>query len=199
MSLSIFLSMLSFCFVLSISPGPVNAMIVTSGVNYGFKKTFSFISGATVGFTILLATVAITYEKFLLGNDKFLFVLELMGSSFIIYMGYKIASSTSFIETKKEKNKTLKFYEGFLLQWLNPKAWLACIAGVSMFVTSNKILVIFVVMYFIVCYFCLSFWGVLGAKTTRFFNTKLRLRFFNISMGTILILSALYLIFSKFI
>ena len=54
MTQTIFLSMFSFSLIMSISPGPVNLMIVTSGINHGFIKTFSFISGATIGFILLL-------------------------------------------------------------------------------------------------------------------------------------------------
>lgn len=199
MSVSFFLSMLSFCFVLSISPGPVNAMIITSSINNGFKRTFSFISGATIGFTLLLMLIAFSYESFLLNENKsFLSYLEIGGSLFIIYMGYKIASSCVSKNLVEKDFRILKFYEGFLLQWLNPKAWLACISGVSLFVISKFTLVVFILMYFIVCYLCLSFWGILGQRITRFFKTEFKLKAFNIIMGSLLVFSASSLLFKNF-
>lgn len=194
MTFAILLSMLSLSFVMSISPGPVNMMIISSGINYGFKKTFAFISGATIGFTLLLVLIAFGFQNFLVSSPNFLFSIELIGSLFIIYMGYKIASSSSPINKRMHEEKTLKFYEGFLLQWLNPKAWLACIAGVSLFANNKTNLIVFIIIYFIVCYLCLSFWGVLGQKTTIFLNTKFRLKVFNMTMGFILIFAALSLI-----
>ncbi|MGB6329523.1 MAG: LysE family translocator [Halarcobacter sp.] len=194
MTFAILLSMLSLSFVMSISPGPVNIMIISSGINYGFKKTFAFISGATIGFTLLLVLIAFGFQNFLVSSPNFLLSIELIGSLFIIYMGYKIASSSSPINKKMHEEKTLKFYEGFLLQWLNPKAWLACIAGVSLFANNKTNLIVFIIIYFIVCYLCLSFWGVLGQKTTIFLNTKFRLKVFNMTMGFILIFAALSLI-----
>jgi len=194
MTFAILLSMLSLSFVMSISPGPVNMMIISSGINYGFKKTFAFISGATIGFTLLLVLIAFGFQNFLVSSPNFLLSIELIGSLFIIYMGYKIASSSSPINKKMHEEKTLKFYEGFLLQWLNPKAWLACIAGVSLFANNKTNLIVFIIIYFIVCYLCLSFWGVLGQKTTIFLNTKFRLKVFNMTMGFILIFAALSLI-----
>jgi len=194
MTFAILLSMLSLSFVMSISPGPINIMIISSGINYGFKKTFAFISGATIGFTLLLVLIAFGFQNFLVSSPNFLLSIELIGSLFIIYMGYKIASSSSPINKKMHEEKTLKFYEGFLLQWLNPKAWLACIAGVSLFANNKTNLIVFIIIYFIVCYLCLSFWGVLGQKTTIFLNTKFRLKVFNMTMGFILIFAALSLI-----
>lgn len=198
MTQTIFLAMFSFSLAMSITPGPVNIMIVTSGINHGFVKTFSFISGATIGFTLLLILIALglssIYEQYI---DVFL-ILEILGALFICYMGYKIANSKASLEVKDEDLKYLKFHEGFLLQWLNPKAWIASISGVSMFSQSKTALIIFVCMYFFVCYMSLSFWGVLGQKATRFFSTNKRLQGFNILMGSILIFSALSIIITNF-
>lgn len=91
----------------------------------------------------------------------------------------------------------MKFYEGFLLQWLKPKAWVACLAGVSMFVNSQITLIIFVIMYFITCYLCLSLWGVLGHWASIFFDTAFKAKAFNMSMGSLLILSALVFILNS--
>ncbi len=195
MSITTLLAIFSFSIVMSISPGPVNIIIVTSGINHGFKKTFSFISGATIGFTLLLFLLAIGLKSILDLYVDFLFYVEIIGSSFIVYMGYKIATSLGEISIENKENKIPTFYNGFLLQWLNPKAWIACISGVSMFVNSDKTLFIFVLIYFVVCYLCLSFWGILGQKIAMFLSTNIRLRIFNMIMGSILIFSALLLIF----
>lgn len=194
MSILTFLSMLSFSLVMSISPGPVNILIISSGATNGFKKTFSFISGATIGFTLLLALVSLGMDKLI--NESFLKVIEYFGLLFIIYMGYKIASSNNKLDLTKS-NKKLKFYEGFLLQWLNPKAWLASISGVSMFSYNDNYLIVFVFIYFIVCYLSLSFWGLLGDKGAVFLNTNKRLDIFNLLMGVVLIVLALVLISIK--
>jgi threonine/homoserine/homoserine lactone efflux protein len=198
MTLTIFLSMLLFSFVMSISPGPVNMMIVTSSINNGFKNTFAFISGATIGFTLLLISIGFGLSKFLNIYPFFLSYLEFFGFSFIVYMGYKIATSISSFEIKDVNKKNLKFYEGFLLQWLNPKAWIASLSGVSMF-SGNEKLLIFISIYFIVCYLSLSFWGYLGLYFAKFLNTNIKLKFFNVVMGSILILSAVIMILSKLI
>jgi threonine/homoserine/homoserine lactone efflux protein len=188
--------MLLFSLVMSISPGPVNMMIVTSSINNGFKNTFAFISGATIGFTLLLISIGFGLAEILNIYPFFLSYLEFFGFSFIVYMGYKIASSVSSLEIKDENKRNLRFYEGFLLQWLNPKAWIASLSGVSMF-SGNEKLLIFVFIYFIVCYLSLSFWGYLGLYFTKFLNTHNKLKIFNVIMGSILILSAVIMILSK--
>ena len=50
-------------------------------------------------------------------------------------MGYKIMISKPTIEVKNINIP--KFYDGFLLQWLNPKAWISCVSGVSIFASAR--------------------------------------------------------------
>ena len=90
--------------------------------------------------------------------------------------------------------KELKFYEGFLLQWLNPKAWAASISGVAMYSFNDFYLLVFIIIYFIVCYLSLSFWGLFGQKATLFLNTNKKLKNFNLLMGSILIMTAVLLV-----
>ena len=120
--------------------------------------------------------------------------MEIVGACFILFIGYKILTSNKFEIEENQQIKYLKFHEGFLLQWLNPKAWLACISGVSMFGNSSFDLYVFVILYFVVCYVCLSFWGVVGNKLTSFFNSQFKLKIFNIVMGMLLILIASYVL-----
>lgn len=199
MDLMTLLAMFSFSLAMSITPGPVNMMIISSGVNHGFKKTVPFISGATIGFTLLLILIGFGLMNIVNHFPFLLSFMEVLGASFIIYMGYKIATSRADITVKNQEKKVPKFYEGFLLQWLNPKAWIACVSGVSMFVSSNSTFLVFVLIYFTVCYASLSFWGVLGQKATIFLNTPVKLKYFNITMGGILIISASLLIVMKMI
>lgn len=192
------LAMVSFSLVMSISPGPVNMIIISSGINNGFRKTFSFISGATIGFTLLLGFIGLGFYKTIELFPSFLTTLSFFGSSFIIYMGYKIMNSQSSLDIDESKKRIPKFHEGFLLQWLNPKAWIASISGVSLFSSSETMLLTFIFVYFFLCYIGLSFWGILGDKISGFFKIEKRLKVFNFLMGSLLIVTAIYLFYIQF-
>jgi len=55
--MSILIAMCIFSLTMSISPGPMNMVIVSSGANHGVRWTMPFVSGATIGFTLLLVFV----------------------------------------------------------------------------------------------------------------------------------------------
>ena len=134
--MSLFIAMFSFSLVMSISPGPVNMVIISSGASYGIRKTFPFVSGATIGFTLLLLFIGLGFYKVIELYPYFLKYLAIAGSLFIAYIGYLIASSKPQLDIKEQNKPT--FIQGFLLQWLNPKAWIACVAGASLFSTSHS-------------------------------------------------------------
>lgn len=115
-------------------------------------------------------------------------------------MGYKIASSKPEIEVNKE-GAIPKFYEGFLLQWLNPKAWIACVSGASIFSSTESYapFLTFASVYFLVCYASLAVWAVLGDRVSFLLNSHFRLRFFNFFMGLLLILTAGYLCYTNLV
>jgi len=196
--MSLLIAMFSFSLAMSLSPGPVNMIIVSSGANYGIRKTFSFVSGAAIGFTLLLLFVGLGFYNIIGLYPNFLKYIAITGSLFIVYMGFLLATSTPQLDVAKQKLPT--FIQGFLLQWLNPKAWIACVAGVSLFSVpnDNAVFLTFSLVYFVVCYLSLFSWSVLGDKVTIFLNSEFRLKTFNLLMGGLLIVTAIFLLYSQF-
>lgn len=196
--MSLLIAMFSFSLVMSISPGPVNMIIVYSGATYGVRKTFSFVSGGAIGFTLLLLFIGLGFSTVIDLYPYFLKYLAVVGSLFIVYMGYLIATSQPKLDIKEHKQPT--FIQGFLLQWLNPKAWVACMVGVSIFSSpdNHKEFLTFSLVYFLVCYFSLFSWSILGNKAAILLNNEFKLRLFNQLMGGLLIVTACFLLYSQF-
>lgn len=196
--MSLFFAMFWFSLAMSISPGPVNMIIVSSGVSYGVRQTFPFVSGATIGFTLLLLSIGLGFNEFIGRYPEFLKYLAVIGSLFIIYMGYKIASSEGALNVEQQARPN--FLQGFLLQWLNPKAWVACVAGASLFSAADdsSTFLLFTGIYFAVCYASLFSWSLLGHKATLIINSERRLGWFNKIMGGLLMVAAAFMLSSQF-
>lgn len=198
MELALIFAMSMFSLSMSISPGPANMVIVASGASIGFWRTFPFVSGATIGFTLLLILVGFWFLKVFERYPIFFEYLGVVGSAFIIYLGYKIASSHP--ELSIAKPGTPKFMQGFLLQWLNPKAWIACASGATLFSNpqTHTTLITFIAIYFVVCYLSLAAWAVLGDKVSILLSSTLRIRVFNLAMGSMLIVTACCMLYMQF-
>ncbi|BAP36773.1 putative RhtB family transporter [Acinetobacter guillouiae] len=193
--LSLIVSMFIFSLSMSISPGPVNLTILTSSMNYGVNATFAFISGATIGFTLLLASVCFGLYQMIVIYPVLLDVITILGTVLLLWIGLNIlrAKGTVISSQPHDEAKIPTFIQGALMQWLNPKAWIAAVAGTGLFSTGHihAVLLVFVAIYFVVCYLSLVLWGIAGEKLASFLNTGNRARLFNIVMGLLLILISL--------
>jgi threonine/homoserine/homoserine lactone efflux protein len=194
--MTLIIAMCIFSLSMSITSGPVNFICLSSGVNYGFNKTLPFVSGATIGFIILLAAIRLGLGVIANEQSGFLTILKFLGSGFIGYMGIKalLANSSSPV-TSKSQIPTFK--QGILLQWLNPKAWMACLAGTSAFNVANspERLMLFISIYFAICYVSISLWALMGDKISQCLAQPQHIKMFNSVMGASLFIVAMLLLF----
>ncbi|MCK6666618.1 LysE family translocator [Enterobacter asburiae] len=191
-------TMFIFSLTLSFSPGPVNMVIISSGAVHGFRKTFSFVSGATIGFTLLLIFICFGFYTAIEKYPVFFRYLNIAGSLFILYLGYKIASSRS--DMSLTKTDSPGFVQGFVMQWINPKAWTASASGAAMFSEPSTPVtaLVFITVYFFVCYLSLSAWALMGEKVSVLLRSTRQLRTFNVLMGGLLFITACYMLFLTF-
>ena len=186
-----------FALTMSISPGPVNLITLISGLNNGTFKTTPFVLGASVGFTLLLISVGLGMQ---LLTNSFIWWQPLMtisGSLLIGYFGYKFLTADSSLTNSAQVKAT--FTQGALLQWLNPKAWLASVAGVSAFATSQQELATFSTIYFVICTLSIFCWALAGQQLSRFIEEKSKVNKLNKITGALLLTMALYLLVTEFI
>lgn len=194
--MSLILAMSGFAAAMSASPGPVNIISLTSGLNYGVSRTLPFITGATVGFTCLLAAIGFGLFGLVDSYPTVLRILKYLGTAFILYISFQFIRSGGAIDLKERARPS--FFKGFLLQWLNPKAWLACMAGVSAFTTAGDAttLGLFCGIYFFICFIGIGGWAVLGSFAEQLVYSPRQIKFFNICMGILLAVVSVYLLFS---
>ena len=71
---------------------------------------------------------------------------------------------------------------------LNPKAWLAAVAGMGAFVSGGEATLIwaFALIYFVVCYLSVACWAYTGAFLSRYLHSTRRIRLFNRAMAAML-------------
>jgi len=124
-------------------------------------------------------------------------VISVIGTAFLFYVGYMIFTADGGVNINEESIP--KFKHGFLLQWLNPKAWAACIAGVALFAPTDSVfpLLTFVSIYCFICFFGIGSWAVLGDKALALVRNPARMRCFNKIIGSLLILVALFMLLQQ--
>ena len=192
------LTMALFALTMSISPGPVNLITLSTGLNHGVRRALGFVFGATIGFTGLLFLIGIGLSEIAERFGWLIDLLTFMGAGLIVYFGYNLFKSESSIDAGEQPKPT--FWQGAALQWLNPKAWGACIAAVGLFELdqSRSLLYLFVGLYFFICFFGIGSWALFGSTVKRLLRTSKRRVVFNRVLGAILIILAVFLVQHQF-
>jgi threonine/homoserine/homoserine lactone efflux protein len=191
MNFDVLSALIIFAFVSSITPGPNNLMLMNSGANFGFKKTMPHLLGVGIGFTLMIALVGLGVIKLFDAFPLSYEILKVLSIIYLLYLAFKIASSTGNFEQKSSSAKPFSFIQAALFQWVNPKAWTMALTSISIYAPTKSLSAVLLVaiVFGIVNLPCISAWIVLGQKIQILLTDQKRLRAFNISMATLLILS----------
>ncbi|QSQ25965.1 LysE family translocator [Pyxidicoccus parkwayensis] len=193
--MSLFLSMAGFALAASISPGPVNLVALSSGARYGLRASMRHVSGATVGFTLLLLLIGLGLYELLSHWPWLRTAIQWAGVGFLLFMAYKLAADDGRLNTDNP-GEGPSFLHGAAMQWLNPKAWLASLAGMGAYVAHGEALRVwqFSAVYFVICYVSIACWAYAGTFLRHYLNEARWVRWFNRLMAALLAGSALYLL-----
>ena len=151
-------ALVSFYFVMYVTPGPNNAMVLTSGLKFGFTNTIPHMFGITIGHVLELSLVCV-------GLGKLQKILKILCALYLLFLGYKILGSFSKIQ--EDGSRPLKFYEAALFQIVNPKAWTISSMAASGFLPKegNLILAIIFISFvaLIICPLSIYPWAAFGS------------------------------------
>ena len=197
--LNLFFALVSFYFVMYITPGPNNAMVLTSGLKFGFAKTIPHMSGITIGHILQLILVCLGLGKIFQVFPNIQNILKIICAAYLLYLGYKIIGS--FSKIKEDDSRPLKFYEAALFQIVNPKAWTISSMVASGFLPKDENL-IFSILYIaaialIICPLSISPWAAFGSSIRNLVkNNKLKalIEYF---LAFLLLITAILIVIQK--
>ena len=158
-------ALVSFYFVMYVTPGPNNAMVLTSGLKFGFFRSIPHMTGITIGHVTQLILVCLGLGKIFQIYPEIQSILKIICAIYLIYLGYKIVGS--FSKLKDDDTRPLKFYEAALFQIVNPKAWTISSMAASSFLPKDGNLffsIIFIAsIALIICPISISPWAAFGS------------------------------------
>ncbi|AIA75814.1 lysine transporter LysE [Halomonas campaniensis] len=196
MSVSLLLPMSAFALAASISPGPVNLVCLSSGTHYPIAKGLIFVTGATLGFLVLFLAIGAGLYSLLNVVPLLEEILRWAGLLFLLYLSYQLCQHDGSVRGQSTY-KPPGFMTGALMQWLNPKAWLASAAGIGAYTSSNDPyqLWLFAALYLPICWLSLASWVYAGAFLRRYIHRPFVLLTINRTLAAGLAASAIFLLF----
>ena len=197
--LNLFIALVSFYFVMYITPGPNNAMVLASGLKFGFLKTIPHMSGITVGHISQLILVCLGLGKIFQIFPQLQNILKIFCAIYLLYLGYKIIGS--FSKIKEDDSRPLKFYEAALFQIVNPKAWTISSMTASGFLPKdgNLIISIFFIalVALVICPLSISPWAGFGSAIRNLIKNNKIKALIEYFLAFLLLITAILIVIQK--
>ncbi|TCU25578.1 threonine/homoserine/homoserine lactone efflux protein [Rhizobium azibense] len=191
MPLDTFLALVLFAFTTSITPGPNNMMLFASGVNFGFRRTIPHMFGIGAGFFSLLLGVGVGLGALLHMVPALYMALKVAGGIYLVWIARKIATSRAPCQGK-DSVRPMSFIAAFAFQWVNPKAWVMAVTAMATYTNPDLYLasVLIVGLAFAAVNIpSVSTWAGFGATFRQWLADPVRLKWFNLTMAALLVLS----------
>lgn len=195
--LNLLFALITFYFVMYVTPGPNNAMVLTSGVKFGFFKTIPHMGGITIGHVTQLILVCFGLGKVFTFFPILQEVLKILCAMYLLFLSYKIIGSFNQIK-HKDDSRPLKFYEAALFQIVNPKAWTISSMAASGFLPDNENLIksiLFIAFVaLIICPLSISPWAAFGSAIRNLVKNNKIKAFIEYFLAILLLITAIIIV-----
>jgi threonine/homoserine/homoserine lactone efflux protein len=192
-----------FAMVSTITPGPNNIMIMSSGLNYGIRRSLPHWFGIFLGFPIMTLAVGLGLGQAFVQWPWLHSVIKVLGISYLLFLAYKIAMTKT--QSHQSKNsQPLTFMQAALFQWVNPKAWVMAIGALATFTTLEWSMfqqaLLISLAFIMVGIPGTGLWLFAGSLLQQLLKQPAYQRAFNYTMAVLLVLSLIPMIpFDAFI
>jgi threonine/homoserine/homoserine lactone efflux protein len=192
LSLDLLLAFALFAFVTSVTPGPNNMMLLTSGVNFGFNRTVPHMLGISCGFFSLVLAVGLGLGAAFQAYPLLYTILRYVGAAYLLYLAWKIATSGPASDASGTESKPQTFMQAALFQWVNPKAWVMAVGAISTYTPLQGYftnVVIISAVFAIINLPSVCVWAGFGSLLRNALRDPFWLRVFNGGMAVLLVVS----------
>ncbi len=188
MTPDIFLALLGFCFVTSVTPGPNNMMLLASGVNYGFRRTIPHMLGISMGHALMVGLVGLGLAGVFHSYPPAKTALKVLSVGYMLWLAWKIAHSSA-PGAGKAATRPFSFVQAAAFQWVNPKAWAMALGAISAYAPEGGLGIVGLValVFMAVNLPSVSLWAWAGEALRRWLSEPRRLRLFNWGMAALLV------------
>jgi threonine/homoserine/homoserine lactone efflux protein len=190
MTPDLFLALLAFAFVTSVTPGPNNLMLLASGANYGFRRSLPHMFGVSAGFMVLTFAAGFGLMGLFRLVPATLAAAKIAAAAYFAWLAWKIATSAPPADGAPS-GRPLTVLQAAAFQWVNPKALAMALGAISAYAPGeNPVAVAIVAAVFAAVNLpTISLWVLMGRELRRWLNRPARLRAFNWTMAALLLAS----------
>lgn len=188
-------SLILFAAVATATPGGATTLATASGAQFGLRRSMPLLLGIAAGLAFLSAAAASGLATLLQTLPILAFTLKLAGSTYLLWLAYRIGSAGAPTMNDGENAAPIGFRTGVLLLLLNPKGWAMALGASASFAAlapnAADLALIMGTTFGIASMASLSLWCVGGTILAKALRTRGQWRLVNTMLGALLAASIL--------
>jgi threonine/homoserine/homoserine lactone efflux protein len=192
MSQQLTIAFVLFAVASCFTPGPNNTMLLTSGLNFGFRRTLPHVLGVTFGFGFLVAIMGLGLGAIFSTYPTLYRALKYVGAAYLLYLAWAIAMSGGIDEKGERRGSPLSFFAGALFQWVNVKGLIMAAGAVTTYSAIAPYpfnIIALSLIFTLVGFFSSASWTLFGTGLRGLLSTPRAVRIFNVTMALLLVAS----------
>jgi len=188
-------SFFSYVTVMSITPGPNNLLLATSGVNFGMRRTLPMVFGILIGCALQTAIAGLALELLLHWMASVRLPLTLVGCGYLLWLSWKIFRANA--PEVRVKPQPMTLVGGACFQAINPKAWLMASNVALLYSASSGVLTV-MGAFMLLNLPCILLWAALGDRLRGHLQIHWKRQLFNSLMALALVATTIWMLVDAF-
>ena len=183
--------LLTYCFVMSSTPGPNNVLLANSGALFGYRRTLPQILGTNSGVAVQTFGTCMGLGSLFVAFPLLHQILQVAGALYLVFLAWKLSASSL---GDAHRTQPLTFVQAVLFQAVNPKSWVKAITLASVFMPVGMSALVgalvVTVAGMLIGFPSSSLWALFGVAIRRLLADPRKQRIFNLTMGAMLLVLA---------
>ncbi|TPV20803.1 LysE family translocator [Pantoea anthophila] len=183
-------SFFSYVTVMSITPGPNNLLLATSGVNFGMRRTLPMMFGILLGCAVQTVIAGMALEVLLHWMSAIRLPLTLAGCTYLLWLSWKIFRAAA--PETRTRPQPMTLLGGACFQAINPKAWLMA-SNVALLYSASSGVVTVMICFMLLNLPCILIWAALGDRLRSHLQIAWKRQLFNSLMALSLVATTVWM------
>jgi threonine/homoserine/homoserine lactone efflux protein len=182
---------MTYCFVMSSTPGPNNVLLANSGALFGYRRALPQILGTNSGVAVQTFGTCLGLGSLFLAFPVLHQILQVTGALYLVFLAWKLSASSL---GEAHRAQPLTFVQAVLFQAVNPKSWVKAITLASVFMPVGMSAPVGALVVtgvgMVIGFPSSSLWTLFGVAIRRLLTDPRKQRIFNLTMGAMLLVLA---------
>jgi threonine/homoserine/homoserine lactone efflux protein len=205
MDKALLISLTGFAFIASVTPGPNNLLLMSSGALFGWRRTVPHLAGIQLGFAVLMTAAVFGLGSLVERWPWLVTVVRILGASWLAWLSlrfFRAAISDRSSAARMESapiSRPFRFLEALLFQWVNPKGIIAALSSAGAYIAiadqAWQRAAILVGVFFTTGLFACTTWIIAGDALNRYLSSGKSAAWMNTGMGLLILATAGLILF----